>query len=336
MACNALLRLSPVSPILQLSTYDAQYLPLEVLQRPDWQPGWRQLCSGLHAVGNAGWKEPLCGRQPGRDRAKTSAPLVEPLFPPENAPWQISRVLEQALSPEPQARFENASELVAALKHATSPGGVDRTELARREAQVEAWRASEQQARLQAEETARLAALEQARREIQEQARREVEALGVLEAETPVETASDASAPPGSARRRARRRPARPRSWPLLALAAILLVALASYWLDQRLSAGELAQPTPTATTLIQPAAAGTDPGSTSAASSVTSAAASNTASRAFTATASLRPSATPTRTSTATKKPTLTPSSTPQPSPTLIPSRTFTPVKPEKPERQP
>ena len=156
---------------------------------------------------------------------------------PRTRPGRSAGCSSRRSPPSQACDFKNASELVAALKHATSPGGVDHNEQVRREAQVEAWRLSEQQARLQAEETVRLAALEQARREIQEQARREVQALEMLEAEAPVEATGEAAAPHASTRRE-RRRPARPRPLPFLALAVILLVALASYWLDQRLSTG--------------------------------------------------------------------------------------------------
>ncbi len=204
------LRSSPVSTILQISTYDAQYWPLELLKGQPCSPSGDSYALACTLLEMLAGKNPFAAASLAEIEQKHAAPLAEPLFPPENAPWQISRVLEQALSPKPGERFKNASELVAALKHATSPGGVDRTELARREAQVEAWRLSEQQARQQAEETARLAALEQARREIQEQAHREVQALEGLEAETQVEAAAEEAAPPAS-RRRERRRPARPR-----------------------------------------------------------------------------------------------------------------------------
>jgi hypothetical protein len=315
---------SRVSSILQISTYDAQYLSLEALRGQATglaADAYALACSLLEMLAG---KNPFAADSLAEIEQKHAAPLVEPLFPPENGPWQISRVLEQALSPEPGERFKNASELVVALKHATSPGGVDRNELARREAQVEAWRLTEQQGRLQAEETARLAALEQARREIQEQAHREVQALEGLEAEAAV----GETAPPASARR-ARRRPERPGPLPFLAMAAIVLVALTGYWINQRLSAGNLAQPTPTVTIAIQPAVKGTEADNTAPASATLS----NTPSHTFTATASLMPSATLTPSSTATKKPTITPSLTLQPSPTPLPSSTFTPVKPEKPD---
>ena len=153
-------------------------------------------------------KNPFAAPSLAEIEQKHAAALVEPLFPPENAPWQISRVLEQALSPEPGERFKNASEFVAALKRATSPGAVDPGELARREAQEQAWRLSEQQARQQSEESVRLAALEQARREIQEQAHREVEALELLEAESPADAPAEEYATP--CRRPARAAPPGP------------------------------------------------------------------------------------------------------------------------------
>ena len=329
------LRASQISTILQISTYDAQYLPPEVLQGKPASPAADQYALACVLLEMLGGKNPFAATSLAEIEQKHLAPLVEPLFPPDNAPWQISRVFEQALSPEPGDRFKNAGEFVAALNRATSPGAIDPDELARREAQAQVWRLAEQLSRQEAEEATRLAALEQARREIQEQARREVEALDVLEAESPVSIPSEETPRPAAARR-ASRRPPRSRLWPVWAIAAIILVALASYWLDNRLSSGSVAQLTPTATTVVQPAAAETDPGVTTAVSAMASATVSSAPTLAFTPTASVQPAATLTRTSTPTKKPTATPSSTPQPSPTPIPSSTFTPVKPEKLDKKP
>jgi serine/threonine-protein kinase len=325
------LRSSQISTILQFSTYDAQYLPPEVLQGKPVSPAADQYALACTLLEMLAGKNPFAAPSLAEIEQKHLIPLVEPLFPPENAPWQIGRVLEQALSPEPTERFKNAGELVAALNKSTSPGAIDPGELARREAQVEAWRMAEQQRRQQDEESARLAALEQARREIQEQAHREVEALELLEAELPESAASEETPPPAAARRE-RRRPPRPRSWPVWALAAITLVALASYLMDKRLSMGGLAQPTPTATSVVQPVVKGTDPGVTP----TTTVIASSTPTQAFTPSASVKPSVTLTRTSTATKKPTATPSVTPQPSATYTPSITSTRTKPEKPDKKP
>ena len=329
------LRASQVPVILQISAYDAQYLPREVLQGQPASPVSDQYALACTLLEMLSGTNPFAASSLAEIEQKHAVRLAEPLFPPENAPWQISRVLEQALSPEPEERFKNASELVAALLHATSPGAVEPGELARREAQVQAWRLSEEQARLEAEETARLAALEQARREIQEQARREVEALEMLDAGMP-ENAASAERPIAATRRRERRRLPKARLWHLWAIAVIILVALASYWLDKRSSAGDLAQPTATATPVVQPIARETDPDvATAASAKVTSA-----PSQANTPTASTLPSATLTRTRTPTEKPSLTPSltpsSTPEPSPTLIPTSTFTPVKLDRRENQP
>jgi len=319
------LRLSQISTMLQISPYDAQYLPPEVLQGQPANPSADTYALASTLLEMLAGKNPFAAPSLAEIEHKHLTLLSEPLFPPENAPWQISRVLEQALSTELTERFKNAGEFVAALKRATSPGAIDPNELARREAQVETWHLAEQQTRLQAEETARQAALEQARREIQEQARQEVEALELLEAETPANEPSE-ERPRPAASRRERRRPPRPRSWPVWAVAAIILVVLASYWLDQRLSTGDLAQPTPAATTVLQPVAKGTDPGVATAASAAVSSAPTQT----FIPTASIKPSPTPT------KKPTLTPTSTPSPTSSYTPSITPTRTKPEKPDQRP
>jgi hypothetical protein len=329
------LRLSPVSSILQFSTYDAQYLTPDVLHGKPASPAADQFALACTLVEMLAGVNPFAAPSLAEVEQKHTTPLAEPLFPTENAPWQISRVLQQALSPRPEVRFKNASELVAALSHATSPGAIDPDELRHREEQVQAWRQSEQQARQQAEETARLVALEQARREIQEQAHREVEALELLEAEAPEITLSEEPPRPAQARRK-RRRPAWTSAWPALAIAAIILVALASFWLDRRLSTGGLTQATQTATTFTQPVAKGTDPGVKTAPPATATATASQSPTQAITPTASVKPSATLTRTNTATKKPSLTPSMTPTPSRTPLPSSTFTPIKPEKRDRRP
>ncbi len=330
------LRLSQISTTLQISTYDAQYLPPKVLQGEPASPAADQYALACTLLEMLAGKNPFAAASLAEIEQKQLTPLVEPLFPPDNAPWQISRVLEQALSPEPTERFKNASELVAALNKATSPGAIDPGELARREAQVQAWRQAEQQTRQQDEESARLAALEQARREIQEQARREVEALELLEAE-PLESEVSEETQRPTAARRERRRPPRPPAWPVWAIAGIILVALASYLLDKRLSTGNLAQPTPTAITVVQPIVTNIDPGATTAAPAISATAiASSASTQVFTPSASVKPSATLTRTSTATKKPTVTPSLTLQPSPTYTPSITPTRVKPEKPDKKP
>jgi len=318
------LHASQISTILQTSTYDAQYLSPEVLQGQPASPATDQYALACTLLEMLAGKNPFAAPSLAEIEQKHATPLAEPLFPPENAPWQISRVLEQALSPEPGDRFKNASEFVAALNHATSPGAINPGELARREEQVQAWRLAEQQERLQTEESARLAALEQARREIQEQARREVDALELLEADVPSE-----ETPRPAAARRGARRPTRPIAWPVWVIAAIILVALASYWLDNRLSTGGLAQFTPTATTVLQPVATDIELGVTT--TSTVSATVSSVPTQVFTPTASVKPSTTATHTSTPTKKPTVTPSSTPQPSPTSPPSSTFTPDRLEQ-----
>jgi serine/threonine-protein kinase len=324
---------------LQVSNYDAQYLPPEVLQGKPVSPAADQYALACALLETLAGKNPFAAPGLGEIEQKHLTPLVEPLFPPDNAPWQISRVLEQALSPEAGVRFKNASELAAALNRSTSPGAIPPGELARREAQVEAWRLSEQQKRQQDEESVRLAALEQARREIQEQAHREVEALELQDAETPESTAAEETSRPVPTRRD-RRRPPRPGAWPALAIAAIILVALASYLLDKRLSTGDLTKETSTATTVVQPAVSGTDPGIANTANALASAIApatvSSTPTRIFTPSASAKPLATLTRSSTATKKPTATPSLTPQPSPTFTPSITPTRTKPIKPDKKP
>lgn len=325
------LRASQVSAILQISTYDAQYLPPEALQGKPASPAADQYALACTLLEMLSGKNPFAASSLAEIEQKHLTPLSEPLFPPENAPWQISRVLEQALSPEPTERFKNASEFVAALNHATSPGAIDSGELALREAQVQAWRLSEQQARLQAEESERLAALELARREIQEQARREVEQLELLEAEPQASVVSDETPRPARARRGARR-PHRPRWWPAGAIAALVLLVLAGYWLDVRRTAG----PAPTAAITIQSVVTQKDPWSTTTVFAIASATVSSAPTQTFTPTASAKPSTTPTRTSTATRKPTATFTSTPQPSPTPVPSSTFTPVKPEKRDKKP
>ena len=323
---------SKVSAMLQISAYDAQYLAPEVLQGKPVSPatdGYALACTLLEMLAG---KNPFAADSLAEIEQKHLAPLVEPYFPPENAPWQIKRVLEKALSPEPSERYPNATALVAALNLAISPGGTDPEEVKRQEAQVQAWREAEQQNRQEAEESARRAAVEQARREIQEQARREVAALGYLEPEAEAGEPAEDVQRPATPRRRKRRSPARSQLWAIGALAALVLVVLAGYWLNSRLSPGGLGQATPTATTVLQPAVLTTEPVMATTAPATETSAPTQTS----TPTATARPSATSTRTNTATLKATLSPSSTPEPTFTSRPLNTFTPEKPERRDNEP
>jgi len=324
------LHASQVSRAEQISNYDAQYLPPEMLHGKPASPAADGYALAGALLEILAGKNPFAAPSLAEIEQAHLAALNEPLFPPENAPWQISRVLEQALSPEPNGRFQNASEFVAALRQAVRPGAISPVEQARRAAQVQAWQMAEQQSREQAEESARLAALEQARREIQEQARREVLALDALIADAPDEAENEAARPANTPRRS--RRPARPRLWPALGLIAILFVALAGYGLNQWLSTGASAQPTPTAALMTPLITAPAIPSRVRA----TSTPVPSAPTQIFTATHANTPVSTSTRPATATKLPSLTPTSTSQATPTLLPSSTRTPVKPEKPDQRP
>jgi len=326
------LRGSKISAMLQISTYDAQYLAPEVLQGKPVSPAGDQYALACTLLEMLSGKNPFAADSLAEVEQKHLAPLVEPYFPPENAPWQINQVLEKALSPEPGERYQNAMALVAALNYVTSPGGTDPEALKRQQAQVEAWRQSEQQSRQEAEETARLAAVEQARREIQEQARREVAALEFIEPEAEAGLPAEPTPRPASTRRRKRRSPAQSPFWAIGAIAALVLVVLAGYWLNSRGPNGNLGQATQTRATVSGPVA------TTPTAAAATSATATETIapSQTPTPTASAKPSATATRTRTATRKPTVSPTATPEPTFTSIPLNTFTPEKPEKRDNEP
>lgn len=268
--------------------------------------------------------------EPGVEPADPSAspaaapdPLAPPAFPaswPPGAPDGLSDVLQRALALEPDDRYPTPGAFLQALD-ALQPTPSDEAQLqAWRTQQTNARRSTEDQARRRVEDAARLAALEQARREIAAQLDQPaaVSTPSQTGAETAARTESTAApaeapssqaavaAAPAAARRRSARRADSRRWWPLGLGLLVVLLALGGFWLDSRLPRSLLFPPTPTATL---PSATPTLPPSPTP-----------TASPTATATATLTPTLTATYTVTATFTPPATPS------PTFTATNTFTP----------
>ncbi|MCC6958126.1 MAG: serine/threonine protein kinase [Anaerolineales bacterium] len=315
---NALRELLPPTAA---DLYDAAYLPPEVLQGQPVTPRADQYTLACALIEMLSGTNPFSA--PGRDEIlqKKSAALDPPLHLPLNLPMPASEVILRALSPDPAERFDNALAFASNLERAVRLGLSDAAARAQHEEQLRRWRETEEQARLEAEEAERLEALEQARREIQERARLEAEQVvsaayegAVLAAlpEPPDGSTLDEPQPPAhptSRRSQPLDRPAWQRLWPLYLLIALLLLALAGYWLKER---GPLAGVQPSATpTLVEisPTLPALLPPTFTSLPTITPLP---------THSPTIRPSATATATRTATASPTPTQTLTASPSPTI------------------
>ncbi len=184
---NAVRRVLPNSP---LNLYDAQYLPPENLEGQPLASRADQYALACTLVEILSGKRLFEAPSLAEMLLKKTTEIVQPLLPLESAPIQAGEVIEQALSPEPTARFGTALDFVSALGRAIRAGLTDTAARAQHEEQLKLWQEAEEKKRLEAEDTARMVALAQARREIQERAH--------LEAEQAVGSLPDASLPGGT------------------------------------------------------------------------------------------------------------------------------------------